>query len=196
MVKENLIPKTETVYEIKNKVPSFEEFMKSYEGGVNYADLNLYDISVDKCYGPGCNGYWPCGDSRCYGSNACLYNERFFLLHTPCPAARCPNQQQKNATYWVHDNPGCGNRGDLSRDKITNKLRIRCPDCFNTSHMKYHKFTCSAHKDRHWWTSSMSFSRAFSIIYGNKEIPMDVYLEMLADLRNPGNQWEAREDDE
>jgi len=34
----------------------------------------------------------------------------------------------------------------------------------------------------------MSFSRAFSIIYGNKEIPMDVYLEMLADLRNPGNQ--------
>nr|CAG8640378.1 2652_t:CDS:2 [Entrophospora candida] len=33
MTKENQIPKTETVYEIKNeyKVPSFEEFMKTYE---------------------------------------------------------------------------------------------------------------------------------------------------------------------
>jgi len=31
MVNENLIPKTETVYELKNEIPSFEEFMKSYE---------------------------------------------------------------------------------------------------------------------------------------------------------------------
>jgi hypothetical protein len=32
----------ETVYELKNEVPSFEEFMKSYEsdGKVNYDDLN------------------------------------------------------------------------------------------------------------------------------------------------------------
>lgn len=31
MVYENLTPKTETVYELKNKVPSFEEFMRSYK---------------------------------------------------------------------------------------------------------------------------------------------------------------------
>ena len=49
----------ETVQELKNEVPSFEEFMKTYEndGNLNYDDLNLYDISIDKCYGPGCKGY-------------------------------------------------------------------------------------------------------------------------------------------
>jgi hypothetical protein len=31
MVNENNIPKTETVYELKNEIPSFEEFMKTYE---------------------------------------------------------------------------------------------------------------------------------------------------------------------
>jgi hypothetical protein len=30
----------ETVYELKNEVPSFEEFMKTYEEPVNYDDLN------------------------------------------------------------------------------------------------------------------------------------------------------------
>ena len=31
MVNENLIPKTETVYELKNEVPSYEEFLKTYK---------------------------------------------------------------------------------------------------------------------------------------------------------------------
>ena len=58
MVVENQIPKTETVYEIKNdyEVPSFEEFMKNYEGDVNYDDLSIYDVGIDKGYGP-CSGY-------------------------------------------------------------------------------------------------------------------------------------------
>src|SRR4051794_33334722 len=55
MTKENIIPKIETVYEIKDeyKVPSFEEFMKTYEdGNLNYDDLNSSDISEVKGYGP------------------------------------------------------------------------------------------------------------------------------------------------
>jgi hypothetical protein len=39
---EYIIPKVrpfETVYELKNEVPSFEEFMKTYEGNVDYSDL-------------------------------------------------------------------------------------------------------------------------------------------------------------
>jgi hypothetical protein len=54
MVDENIIPKTETVYELKNEVPSFEEFMKTYERDerVNYDDLNGGDISETKGYGP------------------------------------------------------------------------------------------------------------------------------------------------
>ena len=31
MVNENIIPKTETVYEIKNEIPTYEEFMETYK---------------------------------------------------------------------------------------------------------------------------------------------------------------------
>jgi hypothetical protein len=97
---EYIIPKVEIVSEVKNEyeIPSYEEFMRTYEGEVNYEDLGVHDISIDRCYGP-CSGYWSCGDSRCSGSNACLANERFFDLKTPCPAADCPDKQQGPTTY-------------------------------------------------------------------------------------------------
>jgi len=198
---EYILPKEkpfETVYELKNEIPSFEEFMKSYEndGNVNYDDLSVCDISINKCYGPGCKGYWPCGDSRCngYSSDSCRTNERFHPLFTPCPAARCPDQQDPDkATYWLHDTSGCGNNGSSSRNKISDELRIRCPDCFDTTHMEYNKFTCSAHKNKHWWTSSMSFSRAFNVVY-NSDLPRDMYIKILDELKT--HKWKARVDDE
>ncbi|CAI2180216.1 15123_t:CDS:10 [Funneliformis geosporum] len=56
MVIENQIPKTEMVYELKDKyeVPSFEEFMKTYEndGNLNFEDLSDCDIGTQKGYGP------------------------------------------------------------------------------------------------------------------------------------------------
>jgi len=57
MVKEsNLIIENkkpfEIVQEVNNEVPSFEEFIKSYEGDVNYADLNGSDVGTNKGYGP------------------------------------------------------------------------------------------------------------------------------------------------
>src|SRR5437764_11512327 len=84
----------ETVYEIKgdeHQLPSFEEFMKDYQADekVNYADLESGDIGNSK-------GYGPCSDYRCYGSNACQSDERFFDLYTSCPAAGC---LAGNATY-------------------------------------------------------------------------------------------------
>src|SRR5438128_2678548 len=48
----------ETVYELKNEVPSFEEFMKTYESGTNYDDLDSSSVSEVK-------GYGPCSDYRC-----------------------------------------------------------------------------------------------------------------------------------
>ena len=44
----------ETVYEIKNETPSFEEFMKNYEndGNLNYDDLSSSDVGISKGYGP------------------------------------------------------------------------------------------------------------------------------------------------
>jgi hypothetical protein len=59
MVIENQIPKTETVAELKDeyKVPSFEEFMETYESddNLNYDDLSGGGIGEAKGYGP-CNG--------------------------------------------------------------------------------------------------------------------------------------------
>jgi len=86
MVIENQIPKTEMVYEIKDeyKVPSYEEFVKSYENGgnLNYEDLSGGGVGEVK-------GYGPCSDYRCYGSNKCLDGETFYPLYTSCPAEGC-----------------------------------------------------------------------------------------------------------
>src|SRR2546430_698382 len=120
VIPKNIDKPVETVYEIKDeyKVPSFEEFMKSYESDskVNYDDLNGGSVGENK-------GYGPCSDYRCYGSNACLPGESFHDLYIPCPSKYCRNRIDKISTYWVHDNPGCGR----SRDKISSKARIRCP---------------------------------------------------------------------
>lgn len=73
MVYENQIPKTETVYELKNEIPSFKEFMRSYEhdANLNYDDLNSGDISEVKGYGPcknsSCDCY--CSASECICNN-------------------------------------------------------------------------------------------------------------------------------
>jgi hypothetical protein len=188
----------ETVYEIKNEIPSFEEFMKGYENdaNLNYDDLDSWSLGVVECYGPGCKGYWPCGDSRCngYSSDSCKTNERFHVLYTPCPAERCPNRYRENRVsyYWVHDNSGCGNNGSSSRDKISDECRIRCPDCFNTTHMKHHKFKCSAHKDQHRWTSSVSYYTALEEVF-NSDLPPEMFEKITRKLR--ADRWVAREDD-
>lgn len=52
---EYILPKEkpfETVYELKSEIPSFEEFMKSYEGDVNYDDLSGGSIGEVRGYGP------------------------------------------------------------------------------------------------------------------------------------------------
>jgi hypothetical protein len=43
----------ETVCEIKDEIPSYEEFMKTYEdGNLNYDDLNSGGLGEVKGYGP------------------------------------------------------------------------------------------------------------------------------------------------
>lgn len=70
MVNENIIPQTETVYELKNEVPSFEEFMKTYQAdeNLNYDDLSISDINEEKGYGPCKNTLCGCSCS----SNTCV----------------------------------------------------------------------------------------------------------------------------
>lgn len=65
MVNENLIPKVEEIREIKNEIPSYEEFMKTYKGNDKVSagydsEINSYgDLGVEKGYGP-CS---TCGNS-------------------------------------------------------------------------------------------------------------------------------------
>jgi len=145
-------------------------------------DLSYWNelISQKEGYGP-CTGYYSCGDHRCSGNNACLYNERFFDLKTPCPAADCPKRQSGPSTYWYHNNYGCGN----SKDKISDECRIRCPDCFNTSHMKYHKFKCAAHSNhevQYLPTSSTSFIAAITMAL-NSGLPDDVFNKIMTGIK-------------
>jgi hypothetical protein len=75
----------ETVYELKDEIPSFEEFMKTYEsdGSLNYEDLSGGDISEKKGYGP-CEKYCGWHNPKC----TCYVNteEGFMPLNTSCPA--------------------------------------------------------------------------------------------------------------
>jgi hypothetical protein len=74
IIKENKA-QIEEVREIENEVPSFEEFMRNYEGGVNYADLSSDDIGKQEGYGPcknslcGCS----CSSSTCNCSSAEIF---------------------------------------------------------------------------------------------------------------------------
>ncbi len=69
MVNNNGIPAEvkkpfETVYELKNEIPTFEEFMKDYKAdeNLNYDDLNSGGIGINKGYGPCTSDY--CTHSR------------------------------------------------------------------------------------------------------------------------------------
>jgi len=94
---EYILPKEkpfETVYELKNEVPSFEEFMKSYDesdGSVNYDDLSGGDISVNK-------GYGPC--------RTCDKTEVTIEFKMACPAVGCSDNRPD---YWHHARSGCEN---------------------------------------------------------------------------------------
>jgi len=85
MVKENLIIENKKPFEIvqevsdKYEVPSFEEFMKSYEGDVNYDDLNSGDAGE-------VNGYGPCRVCR-------TKSLTWIDLYIACPVPSCPDRE-------------------------------------------------------------------------------------------------------
>ena len=70
MVIENQIPKTETVTELKDeyKVPSFEEFMKTYQE--EERTINDYEFEVDSYGDLRVKGFWDdincCFPTGCY----------------------------------------------------------------------------------------------------------------------------------
>jgi hypothetical protein len=122
---------TETVYELKDQVPSFEEFMKTYQAdeNLNYDDLSGGSVSEIKGYGP------------CYSVNKnciCYVNRspKWIQLYMRCPGINEGNTC-KNPDYssWVH--ASCDYPIYISTD-----LDIKCIMCDRPSHMTNWKFNC------------------------------------------------------
>jgi hypothetical protein len=74
----------ETVYEIKKEydVPSYEEFMKTYEsdGSLNYDDLSGGGLGEVEGYGP-CHKYCGYDNKNCM----CYVGEEYVALYLTCP---------------------------------------------------------------------------------------------------------------
>ena len=156
---QNLIPKTEMVYELKNEVPSFEEFMKTYEsdGNLNYDDLNSGgNIGEVKGYGP-CS--WDNPDCECYISAS---DGRYVPLYLVCPAPkdRYPWCTDKTRGQFTHGSNNCGGRRYINTD-----LMVKCMKCGSVNHVTKSVFRCSSHKDDAYIGASKSeFGKAITML--------------------------------
>jgi len=152
MVKEsNLIIENkkpfEIVQEVNNEIPSYEEFVKSYEGDVNYDDLNGGDVGEAK-------GYGPCSysNSRC----TCYVSSGYVPLNLACPSG-CGN---KEAYVWTHSS--CGGPMYISRS-----IRLECKRCYTSGHWKEWGFACSHHPGRYLGpTNNMAFADSLRLGLG------------------------------
>lgn len=162
----------ETVYELKDQVPSFEEFMKTYEsdGSLNYADLSGGSVGEVK-------GYGPCSSSTC---TCYLYHEEGFVpLNSSCPAC-----SGNTAHQWRHS--WCGNSVYISRN-----IRIKCISCGTQGHWKEWSFQCEKHSAREVKnTSSKVFLTALTIAAGMRaddsttmDIIADIGIRLLQDAK-------------
>jgi len=155
---EYILPKQNpfaTVYELKNEVPSFEEFMKGYEndGNVNYDDLNGGDVGEVKGYGP-CG--WDNPDCECY-----IGEGRYVPLYLVCPAPkdRYPWCTDKTPGQFTHGG-GCGGRRYINTD-----LMVKCMKCGSSNYVTKSVFRCSTHKDDQYIGASKSeFSKAITLL--------------------------------
>lgn len=158
MVNNNQIPievkkPFETVQELKNEIPSLEEFMKNYESDDKIsnsynAELGSYGgVEVPKSSGP-C--YYANPDCTCYTS------QDWIQLYVGCLAEGCPNH--KDPFSWVHRS--CG-----YPIYISTNLQLKCIMCDRPSHMSDWRFNCHQPSHPGDWenkTTFASFSNALS----------------------------------
>jgi len=118
----------ETVCELKDQVPSYEEFMKDYkvDENLNYSDLSGGGLGE-------VGGYGPCsyGNPNC----ECYVGSGFISLHLACPAG-CDNSR---AYSWTHS--GCGGYMYIS----SRNIHLECKKCYTEGHWKEWSFACSKH---------------------------------------------------
>jgi len=178
MVKNNGIPievkkPVETVYEIKNETPSFEEFMETYEADEKV--INSYRDEVEYV-----NGWTSKGSGPCY---VCNKPTKWINLYMSCPGVndsgeRCTNTRK---TYWYHST-------DSKQTQISNKSYIRCSYCSANYHMSQWAFSCSAHRGDYWGVKRLSFRASMSMVLG-----LDHYEDLVDDvivrMSNHKDEW-------
>jgi hypothetical protein len=170
MVNENNIPKTETVYELKNEIPSFEEFMKTYE--YDERIINSYKDEVEYV-----NGWASKGSGPCY---VCSKPETETYLKVACPVASCTDKDPKN---WYHS--WCFG----SRMKISNRGNLRCEGCSISDKIGYWRFICSSHGGTPEYATSGAFRRALSVVLGSDDCD-EVITDLGAYISDPKHKDE------
>jgi len=120
----------ETVYEIKNETPSFEEFMENYqEGNLNYADLSGGSVGENEGYGP-CD--YSNKNCRCYVNQT----PPWVQLYIGCPANGCrASKYVENASSWIH-------RYCNGYIYISTTLELKCMKCYRVDDMWSWRFKC------------------------------------------------------
>jgi len=143
----------ETVCELKDQVPSFEEFMKTYEsdGSLNYEDLSGGGLGEVDGYGPVVQSdYW--GDWE--------------YLEIPCVSKTCTTND-KTPRQWYHDNSEC--RSCNQRMLWSTKARIKCIYCDSPSHLSSWAFKC--HRcPRYGDYDRTKFLRAIQIAHSSSKV--------------------------
>jgi len=163
MVNNNGIPKTETVYEIKNEIPSYEEFLENYEkeNSINYNDLTHEDINSNKGYGP-CS--WNNPNCECYLS------ESLIPLYLVCPVPKHQSPCYCNdttPTSWFHVS---GYLATTSRNAICGNLmissegRIKCVSCQVENDWSEWQFACDTHPRSYEYASKSEFAGALGYL--------------------------------
>jgi hypothetical protein len=187
MVKNNGIPievkkPFETVYEIKNETPSFEEFMENYEADDKVIDS--YRDEVEYVNGWASKGSGPC--------QICDKPEQWRYLYLSCPGVNdegkaCGNPNQ---TYWYHST-------DSGQTEISNRAKIRCSKCYTSAHLSYWRFKCSWHtgEKKYYDTSSLEFRKAITLINGTEPyIGTTMAQDLITYLVHPDHRNEGRID--
>ncbi|CFW92716.1 protein of unknown function [endosymbiont DhMRE of Dentiscutata heterogama] len=185
MVKENLIPATEIVAELKDeyKVPSYEEFLKNYksDSNLNYNDLSGGEVWESEGYGPCVYKKSHCKCSCPRSDCNCEDGERYIKLYMPCPADGCGNTSRSN---WVHSTDSC-------YIWISNHANIRCEKSYCTTNlMSNWRFKCSNHSFHKGEYSRASFSTWTDVVTTAGKLwgDDDLILDLLIWLRKPENK--------
>jgi len=149
MVNENLIPKFEEIREIKYEIPSYEEFMKTYQ----------IDKEVE-------NSYW---DEIIAKSEIPSYGpgEEWKRLIIACPAKDCPSMDSGEVSRWIHRRSQCRSSYEQYLEWST-EANVKCNYCDNPSHIMNWSFKCHNHSEYHRM-DGMKFTRAIisAINYGS-----------------------------